>query len=91
MKSKLLQPINHSLNRSRDDQQESIEDSSVPWRERENLPGRVSPASGAQARKDIQVSWSILAEPTPAAMKVHVFDFIDWSLAASLQPGARVD
>jgi hypothetical protein len=32
-------------------EQESIEDSSVLWRERENAPGRVSRATGAWARK----------------------------------------
>jgi hypothetical protein len=40
MKSKLLQKISYGVNQSREavnDQQENIEDSSVPWRECENL------------------------------------------------------
>jgi hypothetical protein len=61
MKSKLLQPMkskfpdkkSYGLDQTRKvvDGQESIECSSLPRRERENPPGRVSPATGAQARK----------------------------------------
>lgn len=54
MKSKLLQKKSYGLDRSRegvDDQQESIEGSSMPWRERENPPGRVNPAVDSQVRK----------------------------------------
>jgi hypothetical protein len=59
MKSKLLQKLTYGVNQSRevvDGQQENIEYSSVPWRERENPTGRVRPATGTQARKDLQVS-----------------------------------
>jgi hypothetical protein len=50
MKSKLLQKKSYGLNQSHggmNGQQESIEDSSVPWWERENPPGRVSPTTGS--------------------------------------------
>jgi hypothetical protein len=56
MKSKLLQKQSYSQTHQSDevidDQQENNEDSSEPWRERENPPGHVSPATGAQARRD---------------------------------------
>jgi hypothetical protein len=51
MRSKLLQPISQShegVNRK----QKSTEDSSVPWRERENPHGRVSPPVEAMDHKD---------------------------------------
>jgi hypothetical protein len=59
MKSKLLQKICYGINQSRevaDRPQENIEDSSVTWRERENPTGRVRPATGTQARKELPVS-----------------------------------
>jgi hypothetical protein len=59
MKSKLLQKITYDVNQLRevvDGQQEKIESSLVPWRERENPTGRVRPATGTQARKDLPVS-----------------------------------
>jgi hypothetical protein len=55
MRSKLLQKINPGVNQSRpvaDSQQKSTEDSSVPWRERENPPGRVSPPVEAPDHKN---------------------------------------
>jgi hypothetical protein len=55
MKSKLLQKICYGVSQSRDvvnGQQENTEDSSMPWRVREDPPGRVSPGADAQARKD---------------------------------------
>jgi hypothetical protein len=55
MKSKLLQKISYGVSQSREvvnGQQKSTEDSSVPWRERENPPGRVSPATAVQDHKD---------------------------------------
>jgi hypothetical protein len=56
VKSKLLQKISynqtHQSDGLLDDQHENTEDSSLPWRERENPPRRVSPATGTQARKD---------------------------------------
>jgi hypothetical protein len=59
MKSKLLQKISYSQTHQSDevldDQQENTEDASEPWRERENPPGRVSPATEAQARKEFPV------------------------------------
>jgi hypothetical protein len=45
MKSKLLQKVNFGVNQSHgvvDSQQGKIESSSMPWRARENPPGRVS-------------------------------------------------
>jgi hypothetical protein len=54
MKSKLLQKKSYGANQSHevvDGHQESIEDSSVAWRERENPPGRVNPAVDSQVRK----------------------------------------
>jgi hypothetical protein len=65
MKSKLLQRKSYGVNQSREvvgSQQKSVENSSVPWRERENPPGRVSPTTGAQARKDFSVSGGALAD-----------------------------
>jgi hypothetical protein len=55
MKSKLLQKISYGVDQSNevvDGQQENIEYSSVPWRERENPPNPVNPAFDAQARRD---------------------------------------
>jgi hypothetical protein len=55
MKSKLLQKQVVAVNQSRavsDSQQKPTEDSSVPWRERENPPGRVSPPVEALDHKD---------------------------------------
>jgi hypothetical protein len=54
MKSKLLQKINYDVIQSREvvnGQQGNIEDSSTPWRSRENPPGRVSPPVDVEARK----------------------------------------
>jgi hypothetical protein len=51
MKSKLLQPIRQShegVNRKR----ENAEDSSVPWRARDNPPSRASPPAEALDHKD---------------------------------------
>jgi hypothetical protein len=59
MKSKLLQKISYGVSQSHgvvDSQQGKIEDSSLPWRERENPTGRVRLAIGTQARKDLSVS-----------------------------------
>jgi hypothetical protein len=54
MKSKLLKKKNsgHRPCGVVNTQQENIQDSSVPWRGRENPPDRVNPAVAAQARKD---------------------------------------
>jgi hypothetical protein len=55
MKSKLLQKISYGVNQSRElvnGQQESTEDSSMPWRPRENPPGRVSPPVEVLDHKD---------------------------------------
>jgi hypothetical protein len=55
MKSKLLQKISYRVSQSREvvnGQQKSTEDSSVPWRERENPPGRVSPPVEAPDHKN---------------------------------------
>jgi hypothetical protein len=54
MRSKLLQKLTYGVNQSRevvDRPQENIEDSSVPWRERESPTGRVRPALDSQVRK----------------------------------------
>jgi hypothetical protein len=54
MKSKLLQKITHGVSQPRDvvnGQQENTKDSSMPWRPRENPPGRVSPPVDVEARK----------------------------------------
>jgi hypothetical protein len=51
MRSKLLQPIRKSheeVNRKR----ENTEGASMPWRARENPPGRVSPPVEASDHKD---------------------------------------
>jgi hypothetical protein len=59
MKSKLLQKMTFGVNQSRevaDRPQENIEYPSTPWRERENPTGRIRPATGTQARKDLPVS-----------------------------------
>jgi hypothetical protein len=56
VRSKLLQKKSSGLNQSPKvvkGLQESVKDSSVPWRGRENPPGRVSPPVHAQARKDL--------------------------------------
>jgi hypothetical protein len=55
MKSKLLQKQSYGVIQSRkvvDGRQENIEDSSVPSRERENPPGRVSPPVEALDHED---------------------------------------
>jgi hypothetical protein len=55
MKSKLLQKVNCGVNELREvvnGQQEHTEGSSMPWRARENPPGRVSPPVEALDHKD---------------------------------------
>jgi hypothetical protein len=55
MKSKLLQKISYGVNQSRAvvaGQRKNTEDSSMPWRARENPPGRVSPPVEALDHKD---------------------------------------
>jgi hypothetical protein len=55
MKSKLLKKITYGVSQSGElvnGQQENTEDSSMPWRSRENPPGRVSPPAEALVHKD---------------------------------------
>jgi hypothetical protein len=53
MKSKLLQEKSSGLQPGEvvNGQQENIEESSDPWRERKNPPDRVNPAVKSQARQ----------------------------------------
>jgi hypothetical protein len=52
MKSKLLQKKINQSREAVDDQRDNIEDSSAPWRGRENRPDRVTPPLHARARND---------------------------------------
>jgi hypothetical protein len=87
MKSKLLQKISYGVSQSREvvnGQQKSTEDSSVPWRERENTTWSSQSAGGGPGPQELsrspEVRWPT---PTPAAVKMRVFGFIDWSQAGS--------